>query len=80
VAVVLGECSFALYLIQFMPVGPFPKISMALQGGLEASGLHFLLAALTSYLIMNVAALLLHRLYERPLGIAMRRKWLKRGA
>ncbi len=80
VAVVLGECSFALYLIQFMPVGPFPKISMALQGGLEASGLHFLLAALISYLVMNLAALLLHRLYERPLGLVMRRKWLRRGA
>jgi hypothetical protein len=63
-----------------MPVGPFPKISMALQGGLEASGLHFLLAALISYLVMNLAALLLHRLYERPLGLVMRRKWLRRGA
>lgn len=76
-AIILGECSFALYLIQFMPVGPYPKVSMALQAGLESWGLHFLLAALACYLIMNVAALALHWLYERPLGLLLRRKWLK---
>jgi len=76
-AVLLGECSFALYLIQFMPLGPSRNIGMDLQWNLEQWGLHFVAAACVAYVIMNVAALVLHFAYERPVGKWLRGKVLK---
>lgn len=73
-AIILGECSFALYLIQFMPLGPFPKVSMGLQQILETSGLHFVAAALVCYVIMNIAAAGVHYFFERPVGIWLRKR------
>ena len=75
-AVLLGECSFALYLIQFMPLGPLRNIGMTLQWNLEQLGLHFLLAAGICYVIFNIAALVLHYAYERPVGSFLRKRWL----
>jgi len=74
-AVLLGECSFALYLIQFMPLGPSRNIGMDLQWNLQQAGLHFLLAAFIAYIVMNIASLGLHFLYERPVGRALKRRF-----
>jgi peptidoglycan/LPS O-acetylase OafA/YrhL len=76
-AILLGEISFALYLIQFMPLGPIRNIGMALQWNLEQAGLNFVLAAFTAYVVMNIAALGVHYLYERPVGRALRKKVLR---
>ncbi|MFM8772119.1 MAG: acyltransferase family protein, partial [Candidatus Kapaibacterium sp.] len=74
-AVVLGEISFALYLIQFMPLGASRNIGMDLQWNLEQMGLHFVVAACVAYVIMNAAALALHYLYERPVGRALKKRF-----
>jgi len=62
----LGECSFALYLIQFLPVGSIRNIGMYTQRALEAQGLHFVFSACLCYLLFNVGAYGVHRLIERP--------------
>lgn len=69
----LGECSFALYLIQFLPIGSIKNIGMFTQRTLEAFGIHFVVAAVMSYVIFNVLAYSVYRLIERPLATYLRR-------
>jgi peptidoglycan/LPS O-acetylase OafA/YrhL len=70
----LGECSFALYLIQFLPVGSITNIGMYTQRMLEAQGLHFILAACIGYVLFNLAAFGAYRFVERPVAT-----WFRRG-
>jgi peptidoglycan/LPS O-acetylase OafA/YrhL len=70
----LGECSFALYLIQFLPVGSIKNIGMYTQRMLEAQGLHFILAACIGYVLFNLAAFGAYRFVERPVAT-----WFRRG-
>jgi peptidoglycan/LPS O-acetylase OafA/YrhL len=69
----LGECSFALYLIQFLPVGPVKNIGMFTQRSLESLGLHFVAAAFVSYVIFNIIAYATYSAIERPLATYLRR-------
>ena len=69
----LGECSFALYLIQFLPVGPVKNIGMYTQRSLEALDLHFVVAAFVSYVIFNIIAYGTHSLIERSVSAYLRR-------
>lgn len=68
----LGECSFALYLIQFLPVGSIKNIGMHTQRMLEAQGLHFVLAACLCYLLFNLLAFGIYQWIERPAATWLR--------
>jgi peptidoglycan/LPS O-acetylase OafA/YrhL len=69
----LGECSFALYLIQFLPIGSVKNIGMFTQRSLESLGLHFVAAAFVSYVIFNIIAYATYSVIERPLATYLRR-------
>lgn len=69
----LGECSFALYLIQFLPVGAIKNIGMFTQRTLEAQGIHFVVAAGISYVLFTLLAYGVYRVVERPISSYLHR-------
>lgn len=75
-AVVLGEASFALYLIQLMPFFWWPHIGLDFQRWLEGLGLHFVAAALIAYGVFNLVSMGIFYGFERPVGQFLRKKYL----
>lgn len=73
---VLGEASFALYLIQLMPFLWWPKAGMQIQYNLHDLGLNYYLAAIVSYVTMNVFAISIYYSFERPLGRYLRGRFI----
>lgn len=71
----LGECSFALYIIQFMPIGSSINAGMDVQAWLESSGLPWPAAAGISYAFMNIIALILYSFFEQPIRRALRSRF-----
>ena len=72
--IVLGESSFALYVIQFIVLPGIPNASMALQMYLESLNIHFLLAALISYMSFAFIAFIVHIAFEKPITSYLRGK------
>ena len=68
----LGECSFALYIIQFMPIGGSINAGMDLQAWVEGAGVPWPLAAVIGYATMNGIAVLLYMFFENPVRKALR--------
>lgn len=75
-AIVLGEASFALYLIQLMPVLWWPHIGLDFQWWLEGMGLHFVVAAIISYGVLNLVSMGIFYGFERPVGAMLRKRFL----
>ena len=74
-AIVLGECSFALYIIQFIPIGNSLRAGMDLQSALEAYGVAPVPASLICYTVLNVIAVILYRFFEQPVRRALRTRF-----
>jgi peptidoglycan/LPS O-acetylase OafA/YrhL len=72
--IVLGESSFALYVIQFIALPGIPNASMGLQMYLEKQNIHFLLAALISYMSFAFLAFIVHIAFEKPITSYLRGK------
>ncbi len=72
--IILGESSFALYVIQFIVLPGIPNASMALQMYLESLNIHFLLAALISYMSFAFIAFIVHIAFEKPITSYLRGK------
>jgi peptidoglycan/LPS O-acetylase OafA/YrhL len=71
----LGECSFALYIIQFMPIGGSINAGMDLQAWVEGAGVPWPLAAVIGYATMNGIAVLLYMFFENPVRKALRSRF-----
>ncbi|MFM7774527.1 MAG: acyltransferase family protein [Candidatus Kapaibacterium sp.] len=71
----LGECSFALYIIQLMPIGNSINAGMDLQAWMEGTGMPWPLAALISYTALNIVAVLLYSTFEKPVRSALRARF-----
>ncbi len=71
----LGECSFALYLIQYIALFGSTKGAIDLQYTLEGWGIHFIPASLINYLVMNLAATAVFVYFEKPVGRALRSRF-----
>jgi peptidoglycan/LPS O-acetylase OafA/YrhL len=72
----LGEASFALYLIQLLPFLWWPKAGMQIQYNLEGAGMGYYWAATISYVTMNVFAVSIFYIFERPVGRYLRARFL----
>ena len=71
----LGECSFALYIIQFIPIGTSINASMDIQAWLERSGLPWFAASVCTYTFMNIIAFILYRFFEQPIRKFLRERF-----
>ncbi|MBM4179434.1 MAG: acyltransferase [Ignavibacteria bacterium] len=76
VLVLLGEASFALYLIQLMPFIWWPEVGMQIQYNLEDLGINYYVAATASYVTMNVVAVSIYYAFERPVSRYLRKRYL----
>jgi peptidoglycan/LPS O-acetylase OafA/YrhL len=74
--ILLGESSFALYVIQFIALPGIPNASMGLQMYVEAQNIHFLLAALISYMSFAFIAFIVHIAFEKPITSYLRGKFI----
>lgn len=74
-AVLLGEASFALYLIQFMPFIWWPNIGIAMQRWLEELGINFWFVAIIAYVVFNVLSIFVYYTYERNFTQWLRRRY-----
>jgi peptidoglycan/LPS O-acetylase OafA/YrhL len=74
--ILLGESSFALYVIQFIALPGIPNASMGLQMYIEAQNIHFLLAALISYMSFALIAFIVHIAFEKPITSYLRGKFI----
>jgi peptidoglycan/LPS O-acetylase OafA/YrhL len=74
--VVLGEVSFALYLVQLMPFLWWPIIGMQLQINLERAGLHYYSASFIAYIVLNLVSMAIYYAFERPVGRYLRTRFL----
>ncbi len=73
--VLLGNASFALYLIHFMPVSNTLLLSMGIQQTLEQAGLHPVAASIVNYAALNAVAIAIFLGFEKPTS-----KWLRKRA
>lgn len=73
---VLGEASFALYLIQLMPFVWWPHVGMQIQYNLEDAGYHYYTAATVSYVCINVVSIGVYYAFEKPVSRYLRRRFL----
>lgn len=73
---ILGEASFALYLIQLMPFLWWPKAGMQIQYNLEGAGIGYYWAAAISFVTMNMFAVCLFYAFERPVARYLRNRFL----
>ena len=73
--IVLGECSFALYIIQFIPIGSSLRAGMDMQSMLVESGVAPVLASVISYSVMNLVAVLLYKFFEQPVRRVLRSRF-----
>jgi peptidoglycan/LPS O-acetylase OafA/YrhL len=74
--IILGEASFALYLIQLMPFLWWPNIGMQLQYNLERAGFQHYIASIIAYIVLNLVSIGLYYAFERPLSRYLRHKFL----
>ncbi len=72
----LGECSFTLYLIQYVALYHSQKAAIDLQYTLEAWGLHFVPAALLNYCFMNLVATAIFLGFEKPVSRYLRARFI----
>lgn len=73
IAVYLGKISFALYLCQYLEVGPVYRVSLSLMEGCRAIFRWEWPAAVAAYIASNAVAALLYHAVESPC-----QKWLTR--
>ncbi|HLP29028.1 MAG TPA: acyltransferase [Candidatus Didemnitutus sp.] len=72
--VLLGNASFSLYLIHFMPLPGMPQLSLSIQMWLETTGLHPVAAWALNYAALNVIAIGIFLLFERPTSRYLRKR------
>jgi len=72
--VLLGNASFSLYLIHFIPISNVQLLSLRAQTLLESVGLHPIAAMLVNYAALNVVAIAIFMLFEQPVSKALRRR------
>lgn len=72
--VLLGNASFSLYLIHFMPLPGMPQLSLGIQSALEAAGLHPVAAWAVNYAGLNAVAIAIFLLFERPTSKYLRKR------
>ena len=73
---ILGEASFALYLIQLMPFLWWPHVGMQIQYNMEDAGFNFYTAATVSYIVINIVSIGVFYMFERPVSRFLRRRFL----
>ncbi|MCX6141477.1 MAG: acyltransferase [Candidatus Kapabacteria bacterium] len=73
--VLLGNASFAFYLIHFMPIPGMAQVSIGLQSILEAWGMHPIAATAANYTALNCVAIAIFLLFEKPTS-----QWLRHRA
>jgi len=73
IAVYLGKISFALYLCQYLEVGPVYRVSISIMDGCRAIFRWEWLAVVATYIASNAVAALLYHAVESPC-----QKWLSR--
>lgn len=72
----LGEASFALYLLQLMPLFWWPKLGMQIFYNMQAAGMHHYAAATVSYVAINLVSIGVFIAFERPVSRYLRRRFL----
>ena len=75
--VLLGNASFALYLIHFMPIPGMQQLSIGIQALFENAGLHPVAAWAMNFLALNAIAITIFLAFEKPVSKWLRKRYLK---
>jgi peptidoglycan/LPS O-acetylase OafA/YrhL len=73
----MGEASFALYLLQLMPLLWWPKLGMQIFYNMQAAGMHHYVAATVSYVVINLVSIGVFFAFERPVSRYLRHRFLQ---